>query len=714
MIIQNIYLKQFGRFAEFQVSFTPGLNIIKGPNEAGKSTLHQALLMSLFESPSKKKANRRYRQWGQNDWYELSVEFTEDHQCWRIEKDFNRFRQHITDPDGATSDDRQRILDVIGQTLGTKSLPVFRSTVCVAQDAITSMNDGRQEIARSLEEIITGGDEHIYTQSTLQKLDDQIRTYRRGYFTNAPKNPGPIKQLLNEQEIWQKRATELRQQLDRVETDEGQIHASKKQLESIESDIKHWQTLYAAVEQNMQLQKDLESWQHTESELETQLKNITNAEQEIDSAANTLAQLGAVEHLNQETYKSIGSLQERVALLEEAGGKRPLSDETAVIQKRTMPTRQLILGGVVALIGFIALLVGIFTLTTGSNAVLSTLSFGGGLLALLGGLGWIGLQYLRANSQTQPVIKSTPAIDQTALADEQQQLAAQLEAINCNSWAELEEKWNKRQQANLQIETGKATLKALLPGDKSKAELEDARKEASRKRRDLQEQLDEPRMQKAAEISAPEYEEMRSRIEDLQQKEKSLNEQSLKSKGRLEKTAVSHEELLQAEEHLESITADLERAKERLDVYECAYRLMKTARENTLKRAQSLLEPHIANYLDVLTLGRYQSVRVDSELNITVKDPNSLKYISPSDLSKGAQDQVYMAARLALVKLIFRNTKPPLFLDDPFVKFDHQRLQAAIRLCQDISKQRQLFLFTCSNNYDGIGNLIELNGHAVF
>ncbi|MCH7988192.1 MAG: hypothetical protein IID46_03460, partial [Planctomycetes bacterium] len=55
--------------------------------------------------------------------------------------------------------------------------------------------------------------------------------------------------------------------------------------------------------------------------------------------------------------------------------------------------------------------------------------------------------------------------------------------------------------------------------------------------------------------------------------------------------------------------------------------------------------------------------------------------------SRGTQDQVYFAARLALADLVFHGAKPPLLLDDPFVKFDPQRRDAALELCKDINSE---------------------------
>ena len=50
MILKNIALTPFGGLTNAQLDFKPGLNVIHGPNEAGKSTIFNALQRVLFTS----------------------------------------------------------------------------------------------------------------------------------------------------------------------------------------------------------------------------------------------------------------------------------------------------------------------------------------------------------------------------------------------------------------------------------------------------------------------------------------------------------------------------------------------------------------------------------------------------------------------------------------------------------------------------------------
>jgi recombinational DNA repair ATPase RecF len=47
MLLQRIALERFRQFDQQEYTFQPGLNIIKGPNEVGKTTLQEAILARI-------------------------------------------------------------------------------------------------------------------------------------------------------------------------------------------------------------------------------------------------------------------------------------------------------------------------------------------------------------------------------------------------------------------------------------------------------------------------------------------------------------------------------------------------------------------------------------------------------------------------------------------------------------------------------------------
>ena len=80
-------------------------------------------------------------------------------------------------------------------------------------------------------------------------------------------------------------------------------------------------------------------------------------------------------------------------------------------------------------------------------------------------------------------------------------------------------------------------------------------------------------------------------------------------------------------------------------------------------------------------------------------------------LSKGTVDQVFLAARIGLVRLVTQGRRPPLVLDDPFVTFDDNRAARAAQLLRELSSDFQVIYLACSDRYDGLADaVVQLPG----
>lgn len=105
-----------------------------------------------------------------------------------------------------------------------------------------------------------------------------------------------------------------------------------------------------------------------------------------------------------------------------------------------------------------------------------------------------------------------------------------------------------------------------------------------------------------------------------------------------------------------------------------------------------------SGFLQKVTEGRYVRVDVASDdLAPSVMVPGGA--IAVNQLSRGVQDQLYFALRVALARAITRGRTLPLVLDDPFVNFDPVRRQNVIDLLGDLVDRTQVLLFTCDPSY---------------
>jgi len=111
--------------------------------------------------------------------------------------------------------------------------------------------------------------------------------------------------------------------------------------------------------------------------------------------------------------------------------------------------------------------------------------------------------------------------------------------------------------------------------------------------------------------------------------------------------------------------------------------------------------------LATMTGGRYGQVRIDNEeFQPIVFSPQKGEEAENDDLSCATAEQVYLAARLGLIQILWPEEGPPLLLDDPLVNFDDQRRQAAATLLGELAQDRQILLFTHSEEFDSYADSV--------
>ncbi|MHC4199862.1 MAG: ATP-binding protein [Planctomycetota bacterium] len=92
MFITRVSLRRFKRLAEFDAELAPGVNVIAGPNEAGKSSFLEALRAAFFEKATTTAKGKigRWTTWGTDAAPEIVVEFESASARYRLRKRFAR------------------------------------------------------------------------------------------------------------------------------------------------------------------------------------------------------------------------------------------------------------------------------------------------------------------------------------------------------------------------------------------------------------------------------------------------------------------------------------------------------------------------------------------------------------------------------------------------------------------------------------------------
>lgn len=188
MRIDRLVLTGFGRFQGRTLDLSPGLNLIYGTNEAGKTTLQRFILGMLYGF-QKKAARRsftedaaRYRPW-QGGEYRGALVYTLDGTglTCRVEREFEPGRERAAVFDAQTGADlsgrfpldRRKELLFAEEHLGL-SEEVFRSTAWIGQLEVGKLELGRELVAR-VANLQESGREDLSVKNALRLLEERMR-----------------------------------------------------------------------------------------------------------------------------------------------------------------------------------------------------------------------------------------------------------------------------------------------------------------------------------------------------------------------------------------------------------------------------------------------------------------------------------------------------------------------------------------------------------
>ena len=141
MIIRRLRVQRFRKLVDQDVACVPGLNVVRGPNDAGKSTLHLAFSAALF--PSQPREVKSYGPWGEDHPGEVSIEFDSDGETYRLRKDFAG-RKVVLESSRETLEVPKLIEARIGEITGVSSVSLFRATLHIGQWELNALDEGAQ------------------------------------------------------------------------------------------------------------------------------------------------------------------------------------------------------------------------------------------------------------------------------------------------------------------------------------------------------------------------------------------------------------------------------------------------------------------------------------------------------------------------------------------------------------------------------------------
>jgi uncharacterized protein YhaN len=306
LIIKEVIARGFGTLCRQRFTFHRGLNIVYGPNEAGKSTL-QLLIYALLYGLKKKHAStlideaEHYRPWGRPEPFGGSMLFQVGDREYSVERDFtDKGTARLHDAITGSDLEKKFQLDQRGELLFTQELlglsPLaFKNITYIGQLASRCQSELAEELAGRLVNLSASGEEEISLRrglAALGKAKEKIGTTRP--------STKPLSQLLQ-------RTQELSRQQEELEAQLAQLWQEQRQLVELEEELGRSQERKKALEAK---QRAIEAYLLAE-----RLEEIHELTQELKVARQELEELQDVD-LPGETIDDATALQKHASWLE--------------------------------------------------------------------------------------------------------------------------------------------------------------------------------------------------------------------------------------------------------------------------------------------------------------------------------------------------------------------------------------------------------------
>lgn len=706
MILRRLRVQRFLGLTDQSFEFAPGINVIVGPNEAGKSTLRRAIRTALYGNPAgtSAKARDELRSWGESEASELFLEFEIDGRAFALYKDYGG-RKIVLSGGGRTWDSHKMVQERLVDVLGLPTVELFEATAQVAQAELERIH--LTSIAKELSRIVGGGGEDV--SAAIRRLDQRIREMERGSRGMA-KDPGVLKTL-------ETRAAAFRTQVQQLTAAAAEAERKQRELITIRGQLAEreaeFETKRALLEMNRQILQDVERQEGLRQQETMLAEKITQIEQtqSVLSDLDRRLEAATAEGMPDETAtRSARLLSDRVTMREQEG-----SLVHAELEEAQAPAA--------AGRSWVSLLaVGIVLVLTGGIIGITTTPYGWWLALagaiLVGAGGWRRSRTLEAERRRIVRRQEQQArlvdLDAAAAAD-RQQLSDLLARLRARSLDEAEHHVRDYQDLVRARQAATDLLTVVRAGGSDEA----LRERWNKVRLDIfgiEERLRAP--EKAGRRLTPlEVQSLDVHVARLAEEVKKSADRERRLSFELEHLRGDAEMLAELEEQLQETEDALLVARRQHAVYTAALSGLTEARRQAEIPVREVVGGKASEYLSILSGRRYERLHVEKDsLQVKVWSNGAGDWVLPEEphLSRGTVDLVYLSARLALVDVLAEGKHPPLLLDDPFVTFDERRRAAAARLLRELSHTYQIFLFTSTRHFDeGADRVIELSPHGV-
>jgi DNA repair exonuclease SbcCD ATPase subunit len=707
--ITRLSVRDFRRYREFEVPLAPGLTIVHGPNEAGKTTIQRALELVLTrKATAGGQEMDGFRSWDapEDSRPVIAIDFEIDDddngggtRSGSIEKSFQGQRGTVRlELDGQVITDPTLADQALAELTGIPTEAFFRSTASIRHHELADLDRDEATLRDRLQASISGADRG--TSRARKRLEKAIFELK----TQGQKNPGRLKAA--EEMVGREQAfvEQGEQGLAQLERDRDSLAGAKDRRAAAEGDLTERRSMLEKARQAERLTAERDAAQERFERYRSAVK-VSEELAELHATHPSPNPLPVLEQV----VGRLRTLDTRTRELRAA-----LAGEIEVSFEVPPPPTWRPLSRIALLLVAIGLIVAVaaFALRFFKVVDLGTapMLLGGaiaGVGLILAFVAWWLRRNDRVNTQLRDVEIDRRLRGRSEMEAELKQCEAdteqQLKGVGLEDLAAAEAMLAAEQEHVGQIDRLSAQLDGLV-GKEPAETLPERRDTAALEIEQKAHALDalgpiarEPRARERLEVE----------VRDLEASLERARDDEANARARVDANPVDAEAVAGHAEQLATWRDELAALQRRSRVYERTLQEIQVAEQATMKSATRYLEQKMVADIARVTEGRYRRVQVDDKtFDIRVHAPERGDWVDVTSLSQGTLDLVYLVARIGLVRLVTGDRRPPLILDDPFVTFDDDRARRSLDLLRDVARDFQVIYLTTSDRYDASADAV--------
>lgn len=749
MIIKELGLLNFGKFEDKKIELQEGINLIYGRNEEGKSTIVN-FIDGIFYGFSRDSLARKFRDelfeksrpWTSN-LYRGYIILKDGEEDYRISRDFDKDEVSILNlktGDNISDDQRNFMYSRISQPgalFFDLNRKIYKSSFFIGQRLSQLDSDASSELQNRINNFSVSEDENIDLSKVIEKMKDDlynIGTKKRksseiGRFNEELENISKDKvNFISLKETYKKSINKYKSSKDILVDLEDKLRGRKLfELEILKGKLKEGQTRDRENDENFNF-SDLEKAIEINRSLgmySGKLDDLLSAERENFDVDLDL----------EEDYKRFKEINREIQSLNENNYSKEREIISWDIKNIEREVFKYVLKFLSTFIGGIAI---IFLSIYFKKYFISILSL------LFFTYSYFRIVKFRENKDLLNRLKNKyqdfkyKSQEKTLIKKKfDKEIDEILIRYNARDKKELSEIFDARIEENLKNISKNEYNRELM--EKNSQEIEETKSNILNLEKELQNILQQYGVENIKELKNLFYEKKEeNRISEYKYRIKELEKENLRGDFYREEPIDEIQEKIDREKNnilnLEGSLKTLEDSLERLRIleersFELNEKLKKLEYKKELlelsigkledfvkaRRIDNLplLKKEISKYLDSMTSGKYNEILIDDSFGIRVYDRDIEDYIELDSLSMGTIDQIYLAFRLSISKIV-SDKEIPLVLDSHFDSYDDFRLKEALEILQN---NEQVLIFTSTNRekeildkYSMTYNLIKIWG----